>query len=199
MMRYLGPCIVGGLFVLTGFGGCSTRERPASAKRISRQAVPSSEVRDSLISVQFMFAADSQDAAFLDSALIHVRELYYRPNDRLVAEIYRFGPDKQRRYLLVVPMQTAAGKRGIRLVVVEQGKAVSGPSPVLAPDEIDRFAIDSIADFDRNGSLDVSYCVWPGRRGTRGQLQALTYRDGSWRQLSPAVVGRRTCEAQGEP
>jgi hypothetical protein len=190
-------CLSGGLTACL-----RERREESEVKSIPRgeQTVQAQNQQSTLDAVQRLFQPDSQEAAYLDSALAVIQQSYSLPGSPLAGELRRFDVGSMRRYLLAGRVwDSVTAKAVIRFFVLEPSSSISGPSPVLVEDEIDRFAVDSIADFDRNGFPDIGYCVWLGKRGTRGEWRALEFREKHWHSVGAPALRARGCEPQAEP
>jgi hypothetical protein len=149
--------------------------------------------------VQRVGTFEPAERSFVDSAILEVRRRYFTPGSAIRGELHRLGPAGARRYILAAGIPDSSEPFGlIRLFVLEQGAPVGRPSSSIIRDELGRFAIDEIADFDADGVADISYCVWSDPRGSPGLRRAIGYRGEEWYAIA-IRSGRTECPAQAEP
>jgi hypothetical protein len=179
---------------------CSTRDRQRAAK--ATQDVDSSALATQqpvADAVQRLFKVEASEKRFVDSSLLQIQQSQSPPGVPLSGELRRFDSGPGRRYLLAARIQDSSSHRPvIRFLVIEPGVAPV-PSPILVADEIDRFAVDTIADFDHDGAADVGYCLWLGKRGAKGEWHLLSLLEGQWRVVKTTNKTIRSCEPQAEP
>jgi len=184
------------LLCVNAFGACS-KERKAD-NGTTRSPAPEIAQVSPLDAVQRVLQVAPEERAYLDSLVRAIHDRFYGPPIPIRGEIHRLGPSGTRRYLLVASIPRPGTENVIRFFVAEPKKNLSAPSPMLISDEIDRFAVDTLGDFDGDGLADVGYCIWSGARGTPGSWSAVGFRADAWYQIKNTPRARR-CEPQAEP